>query len=285
VLVLLAGLYAGVTILLREPNQTIFSMLGFGVMLGSLGLCIVSVRSGRIGDALLAVEPREAAQAWEEGAASDEDAPSFRLTRFRQALRVIAPDTSAYGTAWIVCLAILFSAASFPMMFDLPVFMEVELVILVAYLLVAATLTRILYRGDVLEDDRVFVAPQSPLEDVDPSAPPQASLLERYAPRRCGEDGCSAAGCEEGGIFALVLVAIIAIVVFLLSLAWVIVEVALPIVFVICYELVLLAVRHASRDRVRCKGDLLRSSVRGALIAAMYVAPVGAVTYLLHRAL
>ena len=71
----------------------------------------------------------------------------------------------------------------------------------------------------------------------------------------------------------------------LLSLAWVVVEIALPLVFVLAYELVLAAVRHASRDKHDCRGKLAPSLLYWASYSALYLAPVAIATWLLHRAL
>ena len=70
-----------------------------------------------------------------------------------------------------------------------------------------------------------------------------------------------------------------------LLFAWVVVEVALPLVFILCYELVLVAVQRASRGAGAYQGRALPSLARGAMIAFVFVAPLGLVTYVLTRAL
>lgn len=284
VLVLLAGVYAGVLLVRSAPHRALPFGIGAGIVLVSTLLGLFIAGTGRFRDASLRVEPREPGQLGSDGTDG-----SVWLARMRRVVATVAPETSAQGTAWIVCVAVLLSALSFPMAFQLPMFVEVELVILVTYLLVAATLTRILYRGTVLEDDHVFIAPQSPLADVDPKAEARPSMLERYMPGgNTDPSGCEpacASGCEEGAFVGIVIIVAMVAVFLLLSLAWVVVEIALPLVFVLAYELVLAAVRHASRDKHDCRGKLAPSLLYGASYAALYLAPVAIATWLLHRAL
>mgnify|MGYP007037395642 FL=1 len=67
-----------------------------------------------------------------------------------------------------------------------------------------------------------------------------------------------------------------------LGAAWVLVELALPLVFFLMYWLFMRAIGRVANDRHGCEGSLARSLGWGLGWATVYVAPIALVTWALH---
>ena len=91
-------------------------------------------------------------------------------------------------------------------------------------------------------------------------------------------DGCSGAD-GEGCIAAIVVVVALGAA---LGIAWVFVELAMPLAFFLLYAVLMRAIRRAASDRRGCAGDLAKSLGWGALWATIYVLPIAALTWVVH---
>jgi hypothetical protein len=207
--------------------------------------------------------------------------------RARHVAMALSPKISGSGTALALGASFLMAAAIFPKALDLPRWLEAEIVMGICWLVMTVVLTALLYKGYRLKDDYVFVSPFR----KQPKAPQVAAQAGVTPQKRswkssCG-DGCDpGSGCTslDGEGFALML-AVVAIALVLGGAAWVLVEIALPIVVFAAYTLLLAAMKHVAHDRHGCEGALARSVGWGALWSALFVAPLALVVAALHFAL
>ena len=273
---------------------------GQQVLLGSAAACAIAAVliavSGRFGDAKLEVRERE------HGAAPAplppmEDVPAAHPYRAlaRRAVAAASPPVSATSTALIVGAAMVLSTAAVPAALRLPRWVEIEVVVAAAFVVLATTLTVVLYRGLRLDDDHFFYRPRLPWQSIEPAhegAPPARAPKTRVGgssgsgcDRGCGDVGCGSAGCDEGVGLLAVLAAVLAVIAAVVLFAWVIVEVSLPLVFLAFYQALMLGIRRAARDPRGCKGSLGPCVAWASLWAAVYVAPVGVLVWVLHEAI
>jgi hypothetical protein len=94
----------------------------------------------------------------------------------------------------------------------------------------------------------------------------------------CGDVGCS--GVDGEAALFLVVVALAAAVVF--GAAWVVSELALPVVLVVAYMVTLRALSRVANDRHGCEGSVAKAVGWGTLWATIYLAPLAIVTWLVH---
>jgi hypothetical protein len=203
-----------------------------------------------------------------------------RAARARRALAALAPGLSGTGSAFGAFVAMGLTAISFPTLLRLPRWIEAEIVLVAWWGMAVVALTTLLYRGYRYEDDHFFHAPDARKAG--------RSLREAIEATGCGDPGCDA-GCSDSGEGILVGIAFlfVAALLLLLSLfvAFVIAELALPLVFLAFYALTRSAIRRAARDRHDCKGRLVVSLAWGTLWSTAYLAPLATVVWIVHRAL
>jgi hypothetical protein len=194
--------------------------------------------------------------------------------RARHLLMAAAPKVSARATAAVVlgCLAV--TAVMLPAAARLPRWVEAEIVLGAWWLIVGATLSMLLYRGFRLRDDFVYFAPWDR-----PSEPAEATATTKGgSSSSLGLDGCSgldAEGCAAAAVITIALAAAFGV-------AWVLVEFALPVVFLLMYGLFMRAIGRVANDRHGCEGDLAKALRWGALWSTVYVLPLALITALLH---
>jgi hypothetical protein len=201
----------------------------------------------------------------------------IRAARARRAVAALAPAISGRATVLGILAAMAFAAVSFPVGLRLPRWVEVEVVLAAWWLMATVALCTLLYRGYRVEDDHFFYAPRLPDH--------AAKFWKDGADCSSGCDpGCAADGCE--GAVALIGVVLIAALITLLSLvvAWLIVELALPLAFLAFYVTLLAAVRRVARDRHDCRGRLGASLRWGALWSTLYFAPPALVVWMIRLA-
>ena len=217
--------------------------------------------------------------------------PDARVAHpYRQMARHVALHLSPKVSAGAVTLALgasmVASAVLFPAALKLPRWAELEVVMAAWWALVTVVLSTLLYRGYRLRDDWTFTSPLRSLWVLDPPKPakpdetPQKSSSSGAKSWLSGCDfGCS--GVTDEGF--LVVIGVIVATVLLFGAGWVLVEIALPMVLFAAYTGILAALKRVAHDRHGCEGDLARALGWGALWAALYVLPLSATVWLVHR--
>lgn len=255
-------------------HEAPLSMLFGGVC--ALVVAVVIVASGNSRETP-AIERRDPDEGPIDEFSSDTRGGVFRA-RARRVLMAASPRVSASATALVLFASLAATAVALPAALRLPRWVEAELVLGMWWSLVAVTLAVLLYRGFRLRDDFVYFAPwDRPAKPDAPPADPPASRGSRFD--GCwGIDGCSgldAEGCVVGAVVAVALAAAF-------GLAWVFVELAMPLLFLVMYGLFMRAIGRVANDRHGCEGDLPKALGWGALWSTAYVLPVAVLTALLH---
>jgi hypothetical protein len=245
--------------------------LGFGAVAAMVVAALVA-RSGR-GAEEVEVERRDPSED-PVGDAPLGDVRGAYRGRARHLLMAAAPRVSGSATAAVLVGSLAATAVLLPAASRLPRWVEAELVLGLWWLLVTATLSVLLYRGFRLRDDFVYFAPwDRPQAPTEPT--PERKVEERTG---WGLDGCSgldAEGCAAGAVVMLALAAA-------MGVAWVVVELALPVVFLLMYGLFMRAIGRVANDRHGCEGDLPRALRWGAQWATLYVLPLALIVAALH---
>ncbi|MFO0625216.1 MAG: B-box zinc finger protein [Polyangiales bacterium] len=245
--------------------------LAFGGV-AAAGVAYLIARSGRTDEAP-EVERRDPAEE-PAGDGALGDARGVYRGRARHLLMAAAPKVSARATAAVLLGSLAVTAVLLPAAARLPRWVEAEIVLGAWWMIVAATLSILLYRGFRLRDDFVYFAPWD--RPAAPDAPPSA---EKDASRtNLGLDGCSGLDAEGCAAAAVVTVALAAA----FGVAWVLVELALPVVFLLMYGLFMRAIGRVANDRHGCEGDLAKALRWGALWSTLYVLPLALITAVLH---
>lgn len=200
----------------------------------------------------------------------------------RRAILAVSPRLSGKMTALVVAASLAAAAVLLPMAIRLPRWIEAEIVLGAWWLIVAATLVALLYRGFRLRDDLVYFLPwdrpaASEGSPAPKSKPGLGDHLSGADLSGCG-NGCS--GLDGEGCVGALAVALALTVA--LGAAWIFVELALPIAFVLTYWLFMRAIGRVANDRHGCEGDVMRSLGWGALWATIYVAPLAGLTWAAH---
>jgi hypothetical protein len=229
-----------------------------------------------------AVKNREPDDEPIEGAL-DGSANPYRA-QVRRVVLAVSPRVSGKVTALVVVVSLVAAAVLVPAAVRLPRWVEAEMVIGLWWLVMAVTLVVLLYRGFRMQDDLVYFMPWDR---------PASSARQRSAKptkKRSTGSGCDP-GCDPGfdcsgadgeGIIGIVVVGLALVVAF--GAAWLMVEIAMPLVFFLMYSLLMRAIRRAARDQRGCEGDLAKSLAWGMLWATIYVVPIAALTWGAHIA-
>jgi len=196
--------------------------------------------------------------------------------------RVTARRASTQATVLLVLACLSFTATVLPFAVHLPRWVEAEVVLGAWWLIWAAVLAVLAYRGRPLDEThRLEIrgpfasSPSSPSAMSPPVVPAAAPVRSRWYNWL---DLGSADG--EGG---LIIIAAALLVGIALLAAWLVVELAAPAVFFLAYLGIARALRRALAASHR--GNALRSGLHGALWATAYVAPLGAVIAIVHALL
>lgn len=264
------------------------------VVFVGLGAWIAS--SGRIGDANLEVSerartPDEAPYEVDLAAANPYRAAARRV------VAAVAPTLSGRATALVTSTALVLASLAVPAGLELPRWIETEVLLLLVYVGLSGALAFLLHEGYRVEDDHRFFVPGLPWKDVDavgevegePTSIPDARKITDGCSdlSGCGDPGCLELG--EGGhyvFYGLSFVALVSLVVIVVvAVSWLLVEVALPVLFLAFYEMMLFALRWVANDSHGCEGRPLRALGYGLAWSLIAVAPVAVLTMVLHLAM
>jgi hypothetical protein len=278
--------YGGGAVLARRYDlwESDAPTLVFGAV-AALVVAIAIGLSGRRRDAPT-VERREPEEDVDEAALDVRGSP-YRA-QVRRIVHAASPRLSGRLTVLVVALSLASSAVLLPASLKLPRWVELEVVLGAWWALLTATLTTLLYRGFRLADDWVYFAPwDRPAASTRdgkpaPGGKSKGSALDWASGcDGCG-GGCNAADLGEG---AVALVGVALALGIALGAAWILVELAMPLVFFLVYWVLMKAIGRAARDNHDCEGGLARSLLWGAVWATLYLAPLALLTYAVHRAL
>lgn len=187
------------------------------------------------------------------------------------------PSVSGKTSVLILALCFALTAVLVPMASHLDRWIEDEIVLTVWWLVWVVALSRFLYTGRQIRDDHVFTGPRSwlpnwkgkthsGLSSGDSSALGCLDLLS---------GGADLEGCA-------VVLAVIVGAILLFAAAWLLIEVAFPVLALVVYFLIRGMLAHVVNDWHKCKGHVLRSLAWGAVWATAYTVPLGLLVYLVH---
>lgn len=186
----------------------------------------------------------------------------------------LAPRVSGKMTALAVGLPFVITAVLFPALLDIPRWAEMEVVLASWWFIFSCVLAVLLYRGYRLRDDFLFVAPwkRSFRGKTGDDSSSCGSLS--------GCDGCGSAPDAEGIVFLIALV-VAALVLF--GAAWLVAEIAMPVVLFLGYATITRALTQVAHDTHACEGALAKSIGWGALWGAIYTTPLAVFVYVVFR--
>lgn len=198
--------------------------------------------------------------------------------RIRRVVQAASPKISGRATALILALSFVAAAAVVPASLKLARWVELELVVVAWWAILAITLTVMLYRGFRIRDDYVFFLPWS--------SPPGTKTS--FAGVDLDTKGCGSGGCSDGcsgidGEGLLVVLAVGAVLVVAFGAAWILVELALPLFFLVFYALFMRAIARVANDRHGCEHALGKSLAYGLLWSTVYLLPMAIATWGFHR--
>jgi len=209
-------------------------------------------------------EPDEVLEADESTTAAP-----YRM-RLRRVLRPRRPRISGTLTALVLLGSLAGCGLAFPLALQLPKWIEIEIVLAMWWVSWTALLARLLYRGYRIDDDWLYFAPWERKRLEAPARP-------RGTPSSNEPEGpfkhCTSCGCDAGLDSEIVVVVAVAVAV-LFGAAWVLVELAAPLLFFAAYSLLLRAVRRVASDRHDCERNGLRAVGWAAAWATVYLAPL-----------
>ncbi|MFO0553305.1 MAG: hypothetical protein U0271_33285 [Polyangiaceae bacterium] len=252
--------------------------VGAGVVAAALLLLLALRPSKSDGE----VAARDRALDAEDEAAPESLAPAHPFRQHaRRVVARLAPRTSGRGAVFAVATALLLTAGLVPTALHLPRWVEFEAVLGCWWLAFATTLTVLLYRGERVTDDYVFIGFGARRSPEKKSSGSSSFFGNLDLPDGCS--GCS--GCSGDGEGFLIALVVIVGVLFALGALWVLVEIAAPLLVFFTYALLVRALRQVANDKHGCSGNLARSIGWGALWAAIYVGPLAGIVFIVHRAM
>ena len=196
--------------------------------------------------------------------------------RARKAAVRLGPPVSGSATVAILGAAFLLAAVVLPLSFDLARWIEVELVLGAWWVVFGTTFAVLLYRGFRLRDDGMFVPFwQRRREARSSGGGPNLGWMDS-----CGCDGCSGVD-GEGALFALALAVVLAV---LFGAAWVLAELALPLVLFAGYAVLHRALTRVAHDTHDCTANLGRAIGWGFAWSTMYLVPLATIVWSVHLA-
>jgi len=168
---------------------------------------------------------------------------------------------SARMMAGVLSVSLVTAAFLLPALTHQPRWVEVELVLLGWWAALTATLATLLYRGHWVRHD--LFRGNSLVEQGDKPS------RSRWQP-----------GLDWLDFEAVGFVLVIGLT---LAAAWLVVELVVPFIAFTLYGLFTSAITHVTNSDQRSKDQLLRAIARGALWAFVYVLPLSAVVWVIHR--
>ena len=192
----------------------------------------------------------------------------------RRVVQAISPRLSARTTGLVMLGAFALAALLVPGALHQPRWIEAELVLLAWWAIVAGTLSTLLYRGFRLKDDYAHFVPWAPKRARAKKSAGGSSPFDLGDLSGCGDAG---EGCI-GAVLAIVIVFVA------LGVAWLVVELVLPVAFLLAYSLFLRAIARVANDEHGCEGSPSRALLWGLAWASLYVGPLALLVWLAHRA-
>ena len=183
--------------------------------------------------------------------------------RLSQRLRL--PEVSGKWTVIALLCCFALTGALIPLVLKLPKWVEFEVVVGAWWALWAMILTKLLYTGERVSDDH---QQRSPRDWFGLNSP--GSVSGNWG------SGCGSGVDAEGCLVVLGLIAA-------LLLVWLLVEIAIPVVFFMLYFLVRGMLVHVVHDRPNCRGDFGLSTMRGIFWATVYTAPLAVTIWVIHQ--
>jgi hypothetical protein len=205
--------------------------------------------------------------------ASSPDKPSSRerRRRWRRAVQLPLLSGKASALALVACLGL--TAVLIPMALRLTPWIEYEIVLVVWWLIWAVTLTVVLHRRQRITHDYELRPPRKWFE--------WKSLGEWFRILDLG--GLDVPASDSLGMACLVVVVAIIAIPVLLVLAWVVIEVAIPLVAFVTYLVIRGMLARVANDWHGCQGSWARSALWGAIWAAVYTLPLALIVWSVHR--
>lgn len=185
----------------------------------------------------------------------------------RVARRVRLPRLSGKVTAGWLAVCFLLPLALIPLVLRLPPWIEFEIVLAIWWVIWLAVLARLLYTGHLVTDDHVSHQPRS------------------WFPKGSG-DGWGVGldwGSDLNGEGCAVVVGIVVAVVVLFVGAWFLIEIAIPILWLLLYFIVRGMLAAVVNDRHRCRGKVGKALAHAFLWATVYVAPLALIVWFIHH--
>jgi hypothetical protein len=186
--------------------------------------------------------------------------------------------------AWLVA-AFFLAGLVIPSFLPFRLWIDVEIVLGVWWLVWLIVLTRMLYMGQRVSADHQLGAPRNwlakaPEEKKDPldirKKPSRSSSgwwdFFYFSPGPVDGEGC------------LVLLGIIIGVILLVGFVWFLIEIAIPVVAFLLYVAVRGMLAHVINDRHRCRGSLVPALAWAFVWATAYTAPLALVVWFVHYA-
>jgi hypothetical protein len=182
------------------------------------------------------------------------------------------PVVSGKVTALLLVACLAVTAVLIPFALRLPRWIELESVLAAWWVVWAAVLGMLLYRGWRVSDDASIAVRPPSLDE----------LVFRAATSPAGDLANAAAG--EAPRLLVALAALVAAVLFTFGFV-LLVELLIPAVALGLYLLVLGMLARVVKDRRRCTRSVLRSTAWGAIWATAYTAPLALVVLAVHSIL
>ena len=183
--------------------------------------------------------------------------------RLRRLARAVAPPISGQMTVLVTVMLMALIAAAVPKVLTLPRWIEWELVMGGWWLVWTGIFSVLLFRGWRIADD------MPDLRRGKDDSPSSKRFL--HALSNIGDPGCAdPEGCVAAIFFLLALAVALAV-------AWVVVELVLPVMIAAAYWLIVRALTRVANDHHDCEGHVGRSLGWASLWALLYTAPLAGI--------
>jgi hypothetical protein len=188
----------------------------------------------------------------------------------RSKLTIPTVSGKASAAVLIACFAITVVLIAGPL--RLPLWMEAEMILAGWWVLWAVALCYLLYTGQRVSDDHQLARPRNWLAAWGKDSSSGTSNVGWLDLAGCAPD---LEGCGY-------VVGIIAAIAMLFVIAWVLFEVAIPVVAFVMYMVVRGMLAKVVNDRHQCKDNLAAAFVWGIIWATIYTAPLAFVVWCVH---
>jgi len=188
------------------------------------------------------------------------------------AKRVLSPISATWTVVAILACSVL-TATALPLLFAMPRWIEIEIVLGTWWLVWAVVLGVLAHRGQPLDRDFALGSepkPANPARVAAPAVEPKKSRWSWLDVLGCASDG-------EGLVLFVVGAAIVGLAI---VASTIVVDFAAPLLFLVAFTGVQIALRRSLAAKHR--GQKLKSAAHGLAWATCYVAPLAAVVGVVH---